>query len=941
MSKPRGGNGKDASSNGVTGNKTTGNGNGRKRGRRKFLKTIALGTGALALPGARGSQAQQDATAGTPRKNGKSIAAQPGQNGKKQALPQAGIEYPRVFTGSHRQMVAYPLGGIGAGSISLGGRGQLSEWWIFNRPDKGNSPEYAFPSIWIQAEGQKSLTRVLEARFMPPYEGPSGLGSANVPGLPRLASSTFTGEFPLALVDFEDSSLPMRVKLEAFTPFIPLDADDSGLPVAVLRYRVSNPNRTAATVSIAWSLQNPVGDAGRTNDYRKGEHLEGLLMRNPFLSASDPLAGTFALVLFDPPADGTVTYLRGWPSRQWWEGPLLFWDDFSSDGRLNSQSPVATPVGSLCLQRQIPAGGEREYTFLLAWHFPNRTAKRSGWTSPKGHENDVIGNHYCSRFKDAWAAAEYAASRLPDLEARTRAFASAVRESTLPGVIKEAATANLSALITPTSFRTADGGFHGFEGCNEQSGCCFGSCTHVWNYEHALAHLFPSLSRSLRERQFGFLTDADGRMDFRELLPGGVERWGFAAADGQMGVIIKLYLDWRLSGDLDWLKTQWPGAKRALEFAWIAGGWDANRDGVMEGVQHNTYDVEFVGPNPLCGVWYLGALRAGEEMARAVGDAASADEYRRLFWQGSQWIDANLFNGEYYIQKTGSASADQVAKGLRVGMGAADLEHPTFQLGDGCLVDQLVGQYSANIAGLGPLLDHDHMRTCLKSIYKYNYKRSLANHETVQRTFALNDEAGMVICDYSRGKRPETPFPYFGELMTGFEYSAAVLMLYEGMLAEGVKAIESIRRRYDGERRNPWDEAECGYYYARPMASWSALLALSGFRYDGVKQSVTAKPLIHPDKFSCFWSAPSGWGTFSQSINGRSLIFSLAVAEGGLACRSIALGARAAGKSSARIGNREAKYEVRRNGEESTFVFPDTLQLSKGERLQVSIAVSV
>ncbi len=938
MASARGGNGKGGE--GANGGK-----NGRKRGRRRFLKTIALGTGALALPGDRGTRAQEGAA---------TAAAASGKNGKaaatKRAKTQPAIEYPRVFTGSRRQMVAFPLGGIGAGSISLGGRGQLYEWWIFNRPDKGNSPEYAFPSIWVQAQGQpaavdqierKPIARVLEARFMPPYEGPSGLGSANVPGLPRLASCTFTGEFPLATVDFDDAALPVRVKLEAFTPFIPLDADDSGLPVAVLRYRASNPGASSATVSIAWSIQNPVGEAGRTNDYRQGEHLQGLLMRNPFLSASDPLAGTLALALVEPGADGAVTYLKGWPSRQWWEGPLLYWDDFSSDGKLNSQSPVATPIGSLCLQREIPAHAEREYTFLLAWHFPNRTAKRSGWTAPKGRETDVIGNHYCTRFADAWAAAEYAAGRLPDLEARTRKFAAAMRESTLPGAVKDAATANLAALVTPTSFRTADGGFHGFEGCNEQSGCCFGSCTHVWNYEHMLAHLFPTLSRSLRERQFGFLTDPDGRMDFRELLPGNIERWGFAAADGQMGVIIKLYLDWRLSGDLDWLKAQWPGAKRALEFAWITGGWDANRDGVMEGVQHNTYDVEFVGPNPLCGVWYLGALRAGEEMARAVGDSASAEEYHRLFQQGSRWIDGNLFNGEYYIQKTGSASADQIAQGLRVGMGASDLGHPTFQLGDGCLVDQLVGQYSASIAGLGLLLDREHIRTCLKSIWKYNYKRSLAEHETVQRTFALNDEAGMVICDYSRGKRPKTPFPYFGELMTGFEYSAAALMLYEGMLAEGIEAIESIRRRYDGERRNPWDEAECGYYYARPMASWSALLALSGFRYDAVAGTVTARPMIHPDEFSCFWSAPSGWGTFSQSINGRGTEFSLAVAEGGLACRSVTLGARAAaaGKSSAKVGTRAVEHDVRGNGEESTFVFRDTLRLGRAERVVLSMSV--
>src|SRR5206468_1080952 len=127
-------------------------------------------------------------------------------------------------------------------------------------------------------------------------------------------------------------------------------------------------------------------------------------------------------------------------------------------------------------------------------------------------------------------------------------------------------------------------------------------------------------------------------------LPDGLQIWENAAADGQMGCIIKLYRDWQLLGDMDWLKKLWPSAKRALEFAWIPGGWDADRDGVMEGVQHNTFDVEFYGPNPLTGIYYLGALRAAEEMARVVGDAASAAEYRRLFESGSKWIDAHLFN---------------------------------------------------------------------------------------------------------------------------------------------------------------------------------------------------------------------------------------------------------------------------------------------------------
>ncbi|HXA52143.1 MAG TPA: GH116 family glycosyl-hydrolase, partial [Candidatus Acidoferrum sp.] len=174
--------------------------------------------------------------------------------------PAAGdMAFPRRFTGRHLTAIAFPLGGVCAGSISLGGRGQLRDWEIFNCPDKGNAPSYAFPAIWVQAGNRKPVARVLESRIQPPYEGSSGLGTRNAPGLVRLASATFTGEFPLARIDFADASLPVQVSLEAFSPFIPHQPDESGLPVAILRYRVTNPGPAPAKVSIAWSIDNPTG----------------------------------------------------------------------------------------------------------------------------------------------------------------------------------------------------------------------------------------------------------------------------------------------------------------------------------------------------------------------------------------------------------------------------------------------------------------------------------------------------------------------------------------------------------------------------------------------------------------------------------------------------------------------------------------------------------
>jgi len=764
-----------------------------------------------------------------------------------------------------------------AGCISLGGRGQLRDWEIFNRPDKGNNPTYAFPAIWAQAGTRKPVARVLESRIQPPYSGSSGLGANNAPGLTRLASATFTGEFPFARIDFTDAALPVRVSLEAFTPFIPHEPDDSGLPVAILRYRVSNPGATPAKVSIAWSIDNPTGrnpqKDTRVNDYRASDRLAGIVMGNPDLPAADPLRGSFMLAALlpaghDPSAGARVTYLRGWERSRWWNSPMFFWDDFSADGELGPEAKDLGTVGALCLGRTIASGTHADFTFLLAWHFPNRTPRRCGWSAPKGEEDALIGNHYTTRFADAWAAAEYAAEHLTALGQKTRRFSAAIRESTIPPVIKDAATANLSTLVTPVCFRTADGEFHGFEGANDHAGCCHGSCAHVWNYETATAHLFPSFARSLRAVTFGYDLDEAGGIRFREQLPHSGERYNLAAADGQMGQIMHACLDWILSGDEAWLRDMWPRVKRAIEFAWVPGGWDADKDGVLEGVQHNTYDVEFYGPNPLCGIFYLGALRAAEEMARAAGDTTSASDYRGLFERGSKWIDANLFNGEFYVQKIQGIPKDKIAPHLVSNMGSADTENPEYQVGGGCLLDQLIGQYLADVAGLGPLLAPANIRKTLESIWRYNYKRTLEGHDSVQRTYVLNDEPALMVCDYGKAERPHVPFPYYAESWTGQEYLAAAHLIFAGMTREGIEAVRNVRARYDGERRNPWNEPECGHHYARALSSWSTLLAASNFRYHGGRRSVTIKA---PPGFRCFWSTATGWGTFRVTQTGAVL----------------------------------------------------------------------
>ena len=602
----------------------------------------------------------------------------------------AATGYPRIYSGQQLKMIAFPLGGVGAGSLSLGGRGQLRDWEIFNKPNKGFSPNYAFPSIWARARGAKPVTRVLEARILPPYEGQDGLGSNNAPGLSRLESAKFTGEYPLARIDFEDRALPVKVSLEAFSPFIPHEADDSGLPVAILRYRVKNPNAAKVDVSIAFSIDNP---AKGQNEPIASNTLSGLLMHSPELPSEDPMRGEFVLSAISVPGARADVW-RGWPQGRWWNSPMLFWDDFSDDGRLSAEPNPHNAVGVLCVQQTISANSSADFTFVLAWRFPNRTLPEwCGWTAPKGQGKAIIGNHYCTRFPTALAAAEYAVTNLQRLETQTRLFAHAFRESTLPAAVKEAASANLSTLASTTCFRTADGEFHGFEGADDHRGCCFGNCTHVWNYESATPHLFPTLARSLRAAAFGYSMDDAGAMHFRQMLPDGVERSGFAATDetrsrGRSSTRISTG---RSPAIMEWLRRMWPRIKKGLEFAWIPGGWDADKDGVLEGVQHNTYDVEFYGPNPLCSIYYLAALRAGEEMALAVGDAAGCgipppvrirpQVDRRQFIQRRILRAADSRDSRKI--KSHPVAAQQHGRGRYRSI-------RQYQVGEGCLVDQLI-----------------------------------------------------------------------------------------------------------------------------------------------------------------------------------------------------------------------------------------------------------
>jgi len=766
----------------------------------------------------------------------------------------------------HVDRIALPLGGIGTGTVSLGGRGNLQDWEIMNRPAKGYNPgppnyyNAPFFVLFTNAKGQKD-TRLLEGPVpLYAYEGNRGVNKIKNHGMPRFEKSTFDAAYPLGQVNLHHAGSPVRVRIKGFNPLIPADADKSGIPIAILEFELYNTSENEIDAAICYSMQNFIGDDGRfgvsvqnKNEYRESKDLRGIFMHSEGVDKEAEQWGTMAVTTS---SDGNITFRTNWEKQRKGSSVLDFWDDFSEDGELDERPSTGEdrPMASLATKVKLEPGEIKGIEFYITWHFPNRMA----WSE------SMLKNYYTGSYTDAWDVAVKTLPDLRTLEETTVEFVDAFIGADLPEVVKEAALFNISTLRTQTCFRTGDGYFYTWEGCNDNVGCCFGSCTHVWNYEHATGYLFGELARKKREVEFGPATGEYGLMSFRVSLPlENEQQFSKAAADGQMGAIMKMYRDWQLSGDDGMLDTLYPNVKKALSFCWIPGGWDADKDGVIEGVQHNTMDVEYYGPNPQMGIWYLGALRAMEEMARYTGDEEFAINCHEIFQKGSKWIDENLFNGEYYVHKIQlPENMEEIHPGLVVSTLIDNQNNPDYQLGEGCLVDQLVGQYTSHITGLGYLVDPGHVNSTLNSIMKYNLEENMNDHYNCYRTFALGDEAALVMASYPY-TRPENPFPYFTEVMTGFEYTAAVGMLYEGMEEEGLRCIRNIRDRYDGMKRNPFDEAECGHHYGRAMASWSAVLALTGFHYSAVDKSMSFNAL----EGMYFWSNGALYGTVE--ISGR------------------------------------------------------------------------
>jgi len=767
----------------------------------------------------------------------------------------------KIYEKRKLDQIAYPMGGFGTGMICLEGNGAISKVSLHHCPDFYNEPNM-FAAVTIK--GEKKLSRVLEGFTPIPkvyganVKGFTGSGNGMTGknyGFPRFRNCSFTASFPFPQVQLSDERIPFSVEIEGFSPFIPGNADDSSIPAAALRYTLKNKTGEDLEGIFYYSALQFMGYEGGEEQCFIKPVANGFILEQDVFDDCQYKAGAF-MISTDQEACVNTDFYRG----GWWDCLTMRWNTIA-DGSVsnNTAADLHSPGGALEIPFSLKAGECHTITIYFNWYVPDSNL-RIGADLEKEDTKAYYRPWYAGRYESVLDVAKDFKERYTDLYRETKQFSDTLYASDLPDEIMDAIGANLPLLKSTTVLRQEDGRFWAWEGSCDTMGSCHGSCTHVWNYAQALCHLFPELERTLREVEFNEDMDEKGHQQFRTSLPIRKNVHDFhAASDGQLGGIMKMYREWKISGNTEWIASYWDRMVLSMEYG--IRTWDKKEEGVLMEPHHNTYDIEFWGADGMCTSFYLGALKAIAKIGEALGKDVT--RYETLYQKGRAYMETVLFNGEYFIQipEWNNLEAKFDAKGDSV----MEKEGPKYQYGSGCISDGVCGAWLAKECGLGDILDPEKVKSHLLSIYKYNLRKDLSTHANPQRPgYALWDEGGLLLCSWPYGGKPSIPFVYSDEVWTGIEYQVAAHLASFGYKEEALDIVATLRARYDGEKRNPYDEYECGHWYARALASYALLASWTGVRYDAVNKVLYAGA----GDYKVFLAAAGGYGIVT-SENGK------------------------------------------------------------------------
>ena len=822
---------------------------------------------------------------------------------------------PTVYRGTELQTIGMPVGGLCAGLLYLGGDGRLWLWDVMNKEDEG-----------VLANGRDGLLYAHPAEPVSPVRQGFSLqikmhGESEIRPLDQTGwrDISFQGQYPVGVVNYSDPGMPVSVRLQAYSPFIPLNTDDSSLPATVMTFTLTNNSSAPVEVVLGGWMENSVAlytgykSVMRRNRIRQDASLTFVECTMEAVDPSAPPKHDYGNMGIGVLADARkISLFSAKLERP--DPKIIFADNASPAEETASADDWANKlIGAVRYRVTLPPSAAETVSFVVTWHFK--------YLDLDGIEGAETGRHYATRFSDSYAVAQYVQQNFHRLETDTLLWRETWYGGTLPHWFLERTLANVSTLATTTCYRFGTGRFYGWEGV----GCCPGTCTHVWSYAQAAARLFPELERTTREMvDYGIGFDPHtGRIDYR----GEAERG--EATDGQAGTILRTLREHQMCADSQFLETVWPRTRQAIEYLMRK---DANQTGIIQGAQHNTMDADWYGEISWISSLYVAALLAGEQMAIERNDLAFAARCRELADRGSASICEQLFNGEYFVQKPDPLRPDVVGY---------------YQTSD---VDQVLGQSWAWQVGLGRVLDQKKTLSALASLWRYNFASDVGPFRKefpAGRWYALPGEAGMIMA--TNPQNIPDPFhadwhfsvPHFNECMTGFEHQVASHMIAEGMVEEGLALTRAVHDRYHASRRNPWNEIECGDHYARAMASYGTFVSMCGFEYHGPKQHIGFTPRMGESSFSVAFVAAEGWGSFDQQIGTSKMDARLEVKWGRVALRTIALRlpeGRSGNEVSVMVNSSKIPSRADTMGRQLTISLDSPAELKSTDVLHITIA---
>ncbi len=871
-----------------------------------------------------------------------------------------------------------PLGGLGTGSFEIRPDGRFHDWEIFNNHQWSGGYEDVPPDVWSEdcffalrtkEKGEEPRVRLLydddkKARaiqfrheYTPIYV---------LPFMRNIQEIEYTGTHPFAQLKYRDSRIPVKAELEAFTPFIPFDEKNSGLPLAYFTFNVKNRGRKPVETSLLFAMRNFSGYDTRTQDFvhtlRRGKKSVSIDMTAENLPEKHRTAGSMTLTAFNPDA----TWMTGWGDGHGmagfdnadtpafhqaflsfrdtgdlpggpkvWNRRVTRKEEEECCGLWNPERSERHWRSALCSKIKLKPGQEKRIVFMLSWFYPNHFHYRV--------PEIRLGHMYENWFKDSKTVSVYGEKNYSQLKRKSRAFCDNLYKGLEPWF---ADSLNAQLTTFPQAFWWTKGGDMG---CWEGMACCqmMPGCTTHWSAFQPLL-FFPDMYIRMKKRLLAFKREDAERKDkdfleadflsrqvkgekqnkqhtfggwwekrwkregytLEEILNRG---WGTASDHpyfGREGGAIGFVRDYQWTGDRSLLEENWEELKAGLISRMDA---DTNGDGLPDGsVSYLTYDHWFIpGLNCYRSTMWLAELRAAQYIARLMKDDDAERKITEVLTKGIESFEKVFWNGEYF----------NLARDFKKNIDDK-----------GCLADQVSGHLYLRLCGLEPNHKLSKVKKALKSVHRYNRpaEQGLINGADPQGRddwtyFARFSERGD---DEQFGGQWPTPW-------TGTEYYVAAVMIAEGLVKEGLDVARDVYERHV-DFGMLYNHIECGEHYFRAMAAWAMLPAIQGLVFNADEMSLAFAPKTGKKNCDMPFILPGAWGRLFQKKEKGKIKSEIMVAEGVLKLKQILLESRNKIRSvHVRISRKDVPAEYTQQGSRVSIRLKQTAVLKKGTALSI------